>query len=144
VPVRMLAGLRVAVALLAMCAVAAPAEHRANHIDTAAFMAQCGTYKLRVAGSGLDQPNPIVGYNITLTPPSGTSLIITDSFPVITNAAGTFRKTFTNSWKTFGFTLGGKYTLSGSAVLVSGLKPLSTVTITFSPASLTCGIERRI
>jgi hypothetical protein len=54
---------------------------------------------------------------------SGKALIITDSFPVIPDADGIFRKSFTNSWKTFGFKLSGKYALSGSAVLVSGLTP---------------------
>lgn len=130
--------LRLAAALLAMCITAAPADSSANQIDAAIFTAQCTTFKILVAGRGVNQPNPIVGYNITLTPPSGESLIITDSFPVMPDSSGSFRKTFANSWKTFGFTLTGKYTLSGSAVLVSGLKPLSTIPIAFSSTSLTC------
>lgn len=121
-----------------MSITAAPTDRKANQIETASFSGQCSTFKITVSGSGVDQPKPIVGYNITLTPPSGTALIITDSFPVIPDANGSFHKTFTNSWKTFGFELAGKYKLSGSAVLVSGLKPLSTITIAFSPTKLAC------
>ena len=84
------------------------------------------------------QATPIVGYNITLKPDSGETLIITDSFPVTPDAGGLFRSTFTNSWKSFGYTLEGKYKMSGWAVLVSGLTPLSTITIRFSRVSLSC------
>jgi hypothetical protein len=124
-----------------MCASASPADDRSNQIDTATFAAQCDSFKIVVAGHGVDKPNPIVGYNIHLKPSSGTTLIITDSFPVQPDEKGVFRTTFTNSWKTFGFTLEGKYTLSGSAVLVSGLTPFSTVTLTSSRATLTCRKE---
>jgi hypothetical protein len=91
---------RVAIILVAICAAAAPADNRSNQIETATFIAQCDSFKIRVVGSGIDKPNPIVGYNIQLKPPSGTALIITDSFPVIANKDGTFGRTFTNSWKT--------------------------------------------
>jgi hypothetical protein len=117
---------------------AATPEHRLNQIETATFAARCDAFAIRVAGSGVDKPNPIVGYNIMLKPRSGETLIITDSFSVIPNADGIFSKTFTNTWKTFGYRLEGKYKMSGSAVLVSGLTPLSTATIKFSPMSLTC------
>jgi hypothetical protein len=139
---RIRTGLRVAAVVVAMYTTATPADHKPNQIHTATFEAQCDTYSLRVSGRSIDKTNLIVGYNITLTPPSGEPLIITDSFSVVPNTDRTFRKTFTNSWKTFGFMLGGKYTLSGSAVLVTGLTPLSSVTIGFSPASLDCGRER--
>jgi hypothetical protein len=130
--------LRLTAVLLAIGITAALADRKANQIETANFSAQCTTFKIIVTGSGVDQPKPIVGYNITLTPPSGTALIITDSFSVMPDANGSFRKTFTNSWKTFGFELADKYKLSGSAVLVSGLKPLSTIAIAFSPTRLNC------
>ena len=128
-------------ALLLMCASASPADDRSNQIDNATFAAQCDSFKIVVAGHGVDKPSPLVGYNIHLKPSSGTTLIITDSFPVQPDEKGTFRTTFTNSWKTFGYTLDAKYTLSGSAVLVSGLTPLSTVTISFSPARVNCPKE---
>jgi hypothetical protein len=117
---------------------AVPPDYRPNQIETATFAAQCDAFAIHVVGSGVDKPNPIVGYNITLKPTSGETLIITDSFPVTPNADGVFSKTFTNSWKTFGYKLEGKYRMSGSAVLVTALTPLSTVTIKFSPMSLSC------
>lgn len=120
---------------------AAPPNPKPNQIETASFAAQCDTFAIRVSGSGVDMPNPVVGYNITLKPAFGETLIITDSFPVTPEADRSFRKTFTNSWKTFGYTLKGKYKLSGSAVLVSGLTPLSTTRIKFSTASLVCKKE---
>jgi hypothetical protein len=121
-----------------MSIAAAPADHKTNQIETAIFSAQCTTFKITVSGSGVDQPKPIVGYNITLTPRSGEPTIITDSFPVTVDPDGSFHQTFTNDWKKFGYSLSGRYTLSGSAVLVSGLKPLSTIPVAFSPARLFC------
>jgi hypothetical protein len=135
---RTLVSLRVAITFLTFCATAASTDHRKEHIEAATFTAQCDSYRLHVSGSGVDKPKPLVGYNITLTPPSGPPLIITDSFPVTPNSDGAFQKTFSNSWKTFGFTLDGKHRLSGSAVLVIGLTPLSTATIKFSSITLSC------
>ncbi|HKU27762.1 MAG TPA: hypothetical protein VJQ54_19990 [Candidatus Sulfotelmatobacter sp.] len=135
------AGLGTVFTLLAMCISAAPVDRIANRIDHASFNPHCGTFEIRVAGSGVDQSKPIIGYNIKLTPQSGEALIITDSFPVVPDGNGEFHKTFRNSWKAFGFKLREKYSLSGSAVLVSGLTPLSTVTIRFSPATLDCRKE---
>ena len=139
--VRIISVLSVAVVLMALRSAAAPGDHGSNQIESATFTAHCDTFKITVTGRGVDKPNPLVGYNIKLTPKSGTALIITDSFSVIPTSDGSFSKTFTNSWKTFGFTLDGKYSLSGSAVLVSGLTPLSTVTIAFAPAKLNCRKE---
>jgi hypothetical protein len=105
----------------------------------------CGGWNLRRSPTdpAADQPNPLVGYNITLTPPSGEPMTITDSFSVMPNKDGTFRKAVTDSWKKFEFTLTGEFVLSGSAVLLKNLTPLDSSTLKFSPANLDCRQSRQ-
>ena len=105
---------------------------------TASFSGGCDTYTIAVTGEGLNQPNPVVSYNITLTPRLGEPMTITDSFVITPEKDGSFRKTVHESWKKFEYTLTRKYVLSGVAVLVSDLTPLHTMALTFSPVKLNC------
>jgi len=103
------------------------------------FTGGCDSFAIAVTGQGLDQPTPIVSYNIKLTPRSGSEpFIIVDSFPVTPDADGAFRKTIRQSWKKFEFTPAGKYTLSGSAVLTSKITFLHTIPISFHHPKLSC------
>ena len=83
----------------------------------------------------------MVSYNITLTPPSGEPMTITDSFAVTPEKDGSFHKTVRESWKKFEFILTGKYELSGSAILLSDLTLLHTRKMKFARGRLNC-VER--
>ncbi len=125
------------VLLIATGALAAPAR-----LVSATFSCGCKSYTFAVSGEGLDQPYPIVSYNISLTPPSGEPIAIVDSFPVTAEKDGKFHKTIRGSWEKFEFKLKGNYTLSGSAVLASNLIPLHTLNIAFSRPRLNCSRSR--
>lgn len=132
-PVRI--GLFVLISLMATVASAAPS----TRMVSARFSAGCRAYTVTVSGEGLNQPNTVVSYNITLTPSSGEPMTVVDSFPVTPGKDGKFHKTIEGTWKQFEFTLTDKYTLSGSAILVSDLTLLHSLVITFSPGTLSCG-----
>lgn len=129
-----LAALALLVSSMATDASAPPAR-----LLTAKFSGGCNRYSITVTGEGLKQPNPIVSYNITLTPPAGEPIAIVDSFPVAPDKDGRFHMTIHGTWKKFEFTLTDKYTLSGSTILNSNLNLLHTLPITFSPKNLNCG-----
>jgi hypothetical protein len=109
-----------------------------NRLLRVSASAGCERYTVRVSGVTVDEPKPLVSYNITLTPPSGEPMTITDSFAVMPEKDGSFSQTITDSWKKFEFRLTGKYVLSGSAVLVRNLVPLDSSSVKFSPAKLDC------
>lgn len=127
--------LALAVLFVALATSAVPSPTR---LLSANFSGGCDTYTIAVTGEGLNQPNPVVSYNITLTPRSGEPMTITDSFVITAEKDGSFRKTAHESWKKFEYTLTGKYALSGVAVLLSDRTPLHTLPLTFSPAKLNC------
>ena len=118
---------------------AAPSPTR---LLTASFTGGCDTYTISVAGEGLNQPNPVVSYNITLTPRSGEPMTITDSFVIAPEKDGSFHKAVHVPWKKFEYRLTRKYTLSGVAVLLSDRTPLHTLPLTFSSAKLNCATGR--
>jgi hypothetical protein len=134
---------RIALAVGVLSLVAAGTPASPARLLTASFTGGCDSYRIAVAGEGLEQPNPIVSYNITLAPRSGESIIITDSFAVSPQKDGSFRETIHESWKQFGYALTGNYRLSGSAVLLSNLTLLHTLTIKFSQEKLNCGLKKR-
>lgn len=105
---------------------------------TARFTGGCIGYTIAVTGEGLRESNSIVSYNITLTPPTGEPIAIVDSFPVTPEKDGRFHGTIQGTWKNFEFTLAGKYTLSGSAILASNLTLLHTLPVTFSRKNMNC------
>src|SRR5215468_10246274 len=127
--------LAVSASLVSVCGASAPTAR----LLTANFSGGCRSYTIRVAGEGLDQPNPVVSYNLTLAPRSGSEpMILTDSFEVIPDKDGSFRKSIRSSWRKFGFEASGNYTLSGSAILISKQTPLHTLPLAFSKATLDC------
>ena len=111
---------------------------------TASFSGSCDSYTFAVTGEGLDQLNPIVSYNIKLKARSGDTIIIVDSFAVRPEKGGSFHNDVRGFWKTFGYALTGRYTLSGSAILASNLTPLHTMPIAFSPSKINCGPDSGI
>lgn len=135
--------LRISVALIILfVAVATSAGPSPPRLLTATFTGGCDTYTISVTGEGLNQPNPVVSYNIKLTPRFGEPMTIVNSFDVTPENDGSFHKTVTESWKKFEYTLTGKYTLSGVGVLLSDRTPLYTLPLTFSPAKLNCATKR--
>lgn len=138
---RCLLRILVAVAIL-FVTITTSAARSPTRLLSASFSGGCDTYTIAVTGKGLNQPNPVVSYNITLTPRSGEPMTITDSFVITAEEDGSFRKTVHESWKKFEYTLTGKYTLSGVAVLLSDRTPLHTLPLTFSPAKLNCAKGR--
>lgn len=135
--------LRISAALITLFVAAtisaAPPQAR---LLTANFTGGCEAYTISVTGEGLSQPNPVVSYNITLTPRSGEAMTIVDSFEVTPKKDGSFRKTVHEFWKKFEYTLNGKYTLTGVAVLLSDRTPLHTLPLAFSPSKLNCPTRR--
>ena len=113
-----------------------------TRILTANFAGGCDSFTISVTGDGLNQPNPVVSYNILLTPRSGEPIGIVDSFPVTPEKDGTFRKTIRQDWKKFEYALSVDYTLSGNVILASNLSPLHALTIEFAPKKLKCGRRR--
>ena len=125
--------------LVAATASAGPARLLRVH-----FIGDCDAFTVVVSGEGLNQSSPTVSYNIILTPHSGEPMAIVDSFPVTPKKDGKFHKKVHGTWKTFEFTLTDAFTLSGSAILTSGLTLLHTRSITFSPATLSCKSKKMI
>jgi hypothetical protein len=131
--------LLVAMSMAVFLSIAADAARPSNVVEAASSTVGCDVFRVRVAGNNVDQPKPLVAYNLALSPPSGEPVIITDSFDVTPDRDGRFERTVERSWRTFGLVIEeGRYVLSGSAVLVSGVKPLSWVEISFSSPSLSC------
>jgi hypothetical protein len=129
----------VAILFFATTVSAAPSPTR---LLTASFGGGCDTYTIAVTGEGLNQPNPVVSYNITLTPRSGEAMTITDSFVVTPEKDGSFHMTVRESWKKFEYTLTRKYALSGVTVLLSDRTPLHNLPLTFSPKKINCAQGR--
>ena len=121
-----------------MLLVAAGASADPARLLKVRFSGDCTSFTIVVIGQGLNQPNPTVSYNITLTPRSGEPMTIVDSSPVTPEKDGKFHKTIHGTWKKFEFALTDAFTLSGSAILISDLTLLHTTTITFSRATLNC------
>ena len=131
--------LRIAIALFIFLG-ATSTSAAPTRLLSASFSGGCGTYVIAVAGEGLNQnqPNLVLGYNITLKPSAGEPIAITDSFAVVADKNGSFRQTFTASWHKFDIALTDKYVLSGSANLLSDLTVLSSARMTFSKTRLDC------
>jgi len=124
--------------LLGVLAIAAtPAM--ANHVDAANVAADCTGFTIHVSASELDLNGLSISYTITLTPTVGPPIPITDTIPVVPDANKNFSAAVTRSWADFGVTLGGTYTLSGSATLIGGDN--NTVPIAFNTTTLSCGVN---
>jgi hypothetical protein len=130
--------LRIALALAFLLVTTAPAHAAPARLLTATFSGGCDSFTIAVTGEGLEEPNAVVSYNITLTPRSGEPIAVVDSFPVVPAKDGTFRGTIRQSWEKFEYRLTAYYKLSGNVILASNLTPLHTLTMSFSPKKLNC------
>jgi hypothetical protein len=102
----------------------------ANHIDTANVFVTCDNYTICVSASDLTPGTSYtITYEITVTPPSGTPMTISNSIP-FTASGPTFSTCVTQSLGP----LTGINSFSGSATLVGQ----NTIPITFSPNFLSC------
>lgn len=111
----------------------------ANSIRQANATDDCSGYTLSVAGKFLAKATT-VSFTITLTPTSGTPIVVTDSIPVTPAPPhGTWSGSITQTWAHYSATLNGKYTVTGSATLNS--KKPHTRTITFSTSPLECTVQ---
>ena len=107
----------------------------ANHISTASVTADCTSFTLTATGAELNHTATFaVKYTVTLTPMSGPAIVITDSFPVTPDAAGNFNASTTHALSG----LNGTYTLTGTASLLENGVIQNTVSIVFTPGTLTC------
>ena len=129
---------RIALAFGALLLFASAASAEPARLLTARFSGDCDVFTIEVTGDGLHQPNPTVSYNIKLTPRSGEPLFIVDSFVVTPDKDGKFHKTVHGTWEKFEYTLTDSFTLSGSAILISDLRLLHTISITVPRAKLNC------
>jgi hypothetical protein len=104
---------------------------------TATATTTCGAYSLALSASGLTPGTQyIIDYSIEVSPVS-SGLPLIASIPFTAPASGTFTDTVTGSFPT----LVGSFTFSGTASLMpifSKADP-STINISFSPSTLTCG-----
>jgi hypothetical protein len=102
----------------------------ANHVDTAKVTATCDSYSFSVAASELSPGAKYqIAYTIETSPIVGAP--ITGTIPLTADSSKVFNTTLWGSFPT----LAGSYTFTGTASLVGH----NTVSIQFSPASLTCG-----
>jgi hypothetical protein len=97
----------------------------------------CSSFSLEFTGTDL---NPFVTYSVqfsfTLTPVSGTPITISSTVPIPAGTAGPFDVTTTGSLGP----LTQAYTItSPSATLFSGSTAQNTVSIAFTPTTITCG-----
>jgi hypothetical protein len=130
--------LRIALAFAFLLVSTVPAHAAPARFLTATFSGGCDSFTIAVTGEGLQEPNAVVSYNITLTPRSGEPIAVVDSFPVTPAKDGTFRGTIRQSWEKFEYRLTAYYKLSGNVILASNLTPLHTLSISFSPKKLNC------
>lgn len=117
---------------------------RANHIDSASASVLCNSYSITVSASDLTDTGVTfsISYTLTLTPTSGSPIVITDSIPVTPDSNFTFNGTVT---KPLG-PLTGDFTVSGTASLLEENSPnpgengiQNTVDINFSTSTFSCG-----
>ena len=125
--------------LLGVLAIAAtPAL--ANHIDNANVSADCTKFTIVVSGGQLDLPPGTVyavSYTIALNP---QGITINDTITVVPLPDQTFSRAVTRNWADFGVTPSGTNTLTGSATLTANGVVQNTITIGFTPGTLTCGV----
>jgi len=110
---------------------------RANHIDSASASVLCNSYSIAVSASDLTDAGVTfsISYTLTLTPTSGSPIIITDSIPVTPDSNFTFTGTVT---KPLG-PLSGDFTVSGTASLLEDSNVQNTIDIGFSTSTFSCG-----
>lgn len=131
--------------LLAVMVMAFAGPSFANDLTSATGAVSCGNYSLTFAFANLAVGTSYtVDFTITLTPTSGSPVVITPSpFGSFTFVATSATQTegpisFTIP-KTIASSLSGPYTLSGSATLTSST---STQSIVFSSSTLSCVLGR--
>jgi hypothetical protein len=115
------------VGLFVLCA----AHAFAQEVNTAYATVTCNAYSLSVSASGLAAANYDVDFTIDPSPSGGSP--ITGSIPISINPkmSDTFDGTVTGSFPA----LSGNFSFSGTVTLVGS----NTISIDFSPTSLTCG-----
>jgi choice-of-anchor A domain-containing protein len=107
----------------------------ANEVQSAQATIDCTGYKISLTAIHLTRgTNYSLAYSMNLTPKSGSSQVITGTIPLVGPSNGTYTTTVTGA---VGL-LYGDYTFSGDARLVRGTVTENTISITFSPASLSC------
>ena len=114
----------------------------ANKIQTANTSVLCNSYSISVFASDLTDTGVTysISYTITLTPTSGSPIIITDSIPVTPDSGFQFSTTVT---KPLG-PLSGDFSVSGTASLIETdsnnvSTTQNTVDMGFSSQSFSCG-----
>ena len=112
----------------------------ANTIRTAGATDDCTGYTITVSGTNLGVPSIIVNYTITLTPTSGSPIVITDSLVAtrIPHSHGAYSGSNTQTWAHYGATLNTGYTLTGKATLATPHPHYKS--IAFAPATLSCAV----
>lgn len=115
---------------------------RANQIDSANASVLCNSYSISVNASDLVDTGVTfsISYTITLTPTSGTPIVITSSIPVTPDSNSNFSTTVSNSLGP----LSGDFSVTGSASLVetdsnNNSVTQNTVDISFSTPTFSCG-----
>jgi hypothetical protein len=108
----------------------------AHRITSAKVDDTCTKYTITL--KGVDVPHrEYAYYNITLTPTIGSPINVQGQILVVPHH-GKFRVEQRETWKHFGDTLDGTYTLSGTAYLQTNHTKFP---IDFSPATLTCQVN---
>jgi len=124
-------------ALLLILVVFATLPAAANIVENATATDSCTGFTVTVSGSDLGSPTKTVDFTITLTPTTGTPIVISDTFTVIrAEPHNTYDASYTQTWAHYGVTASGDYTLSGKAAFEPhNYKPTS---IKFTPTTLDC------
>jgi len=103
---------------------------------TATATDSCQQYTITVLGTDQLTSSVKVAYTITLTPTSGSPIVVNDSF-TIPVTGGAYSGSNTKTWASYGDTLNTNYTLAGSATVTAGTVT-QTASITFTPPTLAC------
>jgi choice-of-anchor A domain-containing protein len=110
----------------------------ANEVQSAQATIDCTGYKLSLTAIHLSPgTNYSLAYSMNLKPQSGSSQVITGTILLVGPSNGTYSTTVTGA---VGL-LYGDYTFSGDARLLRGSETENTISITFSPASLSCPLS---
>jgi parallel beta-helix repeat protein len=123
--------------LSAMLLMGSAASVHANNVTAATGTVTCSSYFLEFTGTDLTPPATYsVHYSVTLTPTSGTPVIITGIVPIPAETSGSFDVTVS---KSFG-PLARPHTITASsATLFSNAGAQNTIPIVFTSAIASCG-----
>jgi hypothetical protein len=125
----------------ALLAIGAPPAF-ANQINTASATVSCQGFTITATGDGIDQPNPSILFDITLSPSLQEAV---GEIHFVPDANGNFTVSQSYSWSQFNITIGAHTCFSGTATIAlnNNTDHEGTIPIVFTPPCLdSCGTPK--